>query len=139
MNRNGAASIMLVFSVLALTIFAVVSFVPALREEALMERELARVTAFYEADARAEEILSLILSGANVPGEIDGVYIDFYWDWDLLAEIISFAYPINDTLDLFVAIAIDIDYNYQILEWRVRHIDDWDADTGMNIWEGFGW
>lgn len=150
MNRNGAASIVLIFAVLCLSIFAVVSFVPALREDALITREVGRVTAFYAADARAEYILAEILTAIYethyTPGSVEGVQVYSDWDWETFAEWVWFAYPINDTLDLYVRVAINADMTYTILAWRVMHTGEWEVDERLNVWPGpdengglFGW
>ena len=148
MNRNGAASIVLVFAVLCLSIFAVVSFVPALREDALITREVERVAAFYAADAGAERILAQLLAADTTPEYIDGVRIYSEMDWDTFYYNVWFAYPMNDTLELYVHLAMDwIADSYTLREWRVVHIGAWDTDSTLNVWQGtadddpviFGW
>jgi hypothetical protein len=147
MNRNGAASIVLVFAVLCLTIFAVVSFVPALREEALIERETAHVTAFYTADTQAEIILAEILAQINdsgiTPDEVGGTPVYSEFDMGVLYERVWFAYPINDIFELYVSVMIDIDLDYTVLAWQVVQTGAWQADEGMVVWTPdeftFGW
>jgi len=136
MNRNGAASIVLVFAVLCLSIFAVVSFVPALREDALITREVERVVAFYAADMRAEQILVQLLNADEIPEYIDGIRIYSDIDWDTFDIWVWFVYPINDTLEIFVHLAWDGMHDYTLLAWRVVHIGAWEVDGTLNVWLG---
>ena len=64
----------MVFSVLCLTIFAVLSFVTTNYERKLSEKTAAAVLNFYEADSHAEEILAemqKMLNANTEPGLID--------------------------------------------------------------------
>ncbi|MCL2365022.1 MAG: hypothetical protein FWC71_10220 [Defluviitaleaceae bacterium] len=137
MNRNGAASIVLVFAVLCLSIFAVVSFVPALREDALITREVERVAAFYTADMRAEQILAQLLVADELPEYIDGIRIYTDIDWDTFDVWVWFAYPMNDTLELIVHFALDGMNDYTLLAWRVVHVGTWEIDGSLDVWQGF--
>jgi len=137
MNRNGAASIVLVFAVLCLSIFAVVSFMPALREDALITREVERVVAFFAADAGAERIVAQLLTADYTPEYINDVRIYSEVDWDTFYYMVWFAYPINETLELYVHLAMDwILGDYQLLAWRVVHIGAWEIDGSLNVLQG---
>jgi len=137
MNRGGvgSASIVLIFAVLCLTIFTVVSLLSALTEESLIDAEVHLVEAFYEADTLAELILAEVLSAEIVPEAVRGVEIYADWDWDLMAEVISFTAPVSDTKELYVIVAIGFDY-YEILSWRMYNIGEWEADDRLNVWTG---
>ena len=140
MNRGGigSASVVLVFAVLCLTIFAVISLVPALREAQLVEGEVALVVNFYRADAAAEEILAFILAADATPDYVMGIEIHSYWDWERFAEVIYFVYPLDDTRGLFVSAAIDADMTYRILAWYMLSFAGWEADLRLNVWRGTG-
>jgi len=137
MNRGGigSASIVLVFAVLCLTIFTVVSLLSALTEESLIEAEVQMVQAFYAADTMAERILAEMLASDIVPGEIMGIEINAEWDWDLLAEIVSFASPVSEEKELYVVVAIGLD-SYEILSWKMYDAGEWEADDRLNVWQG---
>ncbi|MCL2386599.1 MAG: hypothetical protein FWC89_03515 [Defluviitaleaceae bacterium] len=137
MSRGGigSASIVLIFAVLCLAIFAVISLVPALNEQTLIETEVRLVQSFHAADALAEQILAEILELNEVPEEVRGIEISAYWDWDLLAEVISFICPISDTKGLLVTISRDFD-SYEILTWRMINMAEWEADDRLNVWQG---
>ena len=138
MNNGGigSASIVLVFAVLCLAIFSVISLVPAMTEQTLIDREARLVGAFYSADTLAEKILAEILEADEIPETIRGVDIIAYWDWDLLAERVYFATPVSDTRELYVSVLIGDGY-YEILTWSMVDIGDWEADESLNVWQGF--
>ena len=131
----GSASIVLVFSVLCLTIFSVLSYVTALTETNLIETQVQTVHAYYAADALAEQTLAAVLAAHEVPEQIDGIYISAYWDWNALAEIVSFAVPISETFDLFVQVAITVD-DHEIMQWSVYKAGEWEADDRLDVWQG---
>ncbi|MCL2840038.1 MAG: hypothetical protein FWE05_04615 [Defluviitaleaceae bacterium] len=137
MSRGGigSASIVLVFAVLGLTIFATISYISALTDQVLIDSEVESVVAFYTADAQAELIVAEILSAEITPEYVNGIEITSYWDWDLIAELVSFAYPVTETRLLYVVIAIGLD-SYEIITWRMYNTWEWEADTRLNVWQG---
>jgi len=139
MSRGGigSASMVLVFAVVCLTIFTVISFVSALTEQSLIEAEVRLVKAYYAADTLAEQILAEILASDEPPENILGIEIAAYWDWDTFAEIVSFIAPISDNKELYVNVSISED-SYEILTWRMYEIGEWQADQTLNVWQGFG-
>ena len=138
MSRGGigSASIVLVFAVLCLTIFTVISLSSALTEQSLIDLEVRTVQAFYQADVLAEKILAEILQAPATPDNILGVDIYADWDWDYFAERVFFAVPISDTTDLYVEVLIEEDA-YTILTWRMQQFGDWEVDDILNLWTGF--
>ena len=128
MNRGGvgSASIVLIFAVLCLAIFTMISYMSALADEILIEREVALVKSFYAADVLAEQVLhEIIISEGEIPYDVLGVEITAFWDFDLWAEKVSFAIPISETQELYVVAVIGED-SYEILTWRMQLEGDWD-------------
>jgi hypothetical protein len=131
----GSASIVLVFAVLCLTVFSLITYVVAGNHEALVHAEARLVKAFYEADALAERILAEILKADYTPETIHGIDIDSEWLWDLDAEYVRFFSPITDTKSLYVRLAVSFD-SYEILSWRMWDEDEWTIDEGWDVWLG---
>ena len=139
MNRGGvgSASIVLIFAVLCLAIFTMISYMSALADEVLIEREVTLVRAFYEADVLAEKILHEILTAdGEVPYSALGVEITSFWDFDLWAEKVSFAVPISEKQELYV-VAVISESSYEILTWRIQLEGDWDPFVIFPIFSGF--
>jgi len=141
MNKSGigigSASIVLVFAVLCLTIFALISYTAAANDMALTEVEVRLVKGYYEADTLAEFILAELLAADTIsaPGYIRGVKIATRWDWDLTAEIAEFSCVISDEKELHVKVAFYGD-SYDILSWRMRNTGVWETDDSLPVWPG---
>ena len=139
MNKSGmgvgSASIMLIFAVLCLTIFSLISLSVAGNDKALVDIESRLVAEYYDADALAESILAEILAADVIPSTVQGVNIETDWDWDLGAETASFYCPMSKEKQLYVKVAITED-SYDILSWRMWDIGDWVINENINVWLG---
>ena len=132
----GSASIVLVFAVLCLTVFTLITFVVAGNDKALVDAEAQLVKGYYEADALAELILSEVLESETIPAAIRGIDINSGRDLDIGADVIYFFCPISDKKELYVRLAIRED-TFDILSWRMRDIGEWTIDESLNVWQGF--
>jgi len=131
----GSASIVLVFAVLCLTVFSLITFIVAGNDKALVDTEAEFVVGYYKADALAERVVADILEADGIPGEVRGIGIKTYWDYEADADIAYFLYPISDQRSLFVSLAIRAD-SYDILGWRMRDTGDWTFDDSLEVWQG---
>ena len=138
MNRSGmgvgSASIILVFAVLCLTIFALISFTAANVDKAMLDISLKTVHEYYEADTLAECILAEILESSATPKSLRGV--------DIISEIrggvehVRFECTVSDTKNLYVEVAIYDGGAYDVLSWKVYNIGEWEADESLPVWLG---
>jgi len=135
-NGIGGASIALIFVVLCMVIFTTISFVFALSQDAMIKNEVESVVAYYEADTLAEAVLANILASPATPGNVMDVEISSRFDIGLGAEVVYFTIPITDMSELYVAVAID-GVDYTVLSWRIYPTGYWEADEGINIFQGF--
>jgi hypothetical protein len=131
----GSASIVLIFAVLCLTIFSLITFMVAGNDKALADVRVELVTGYYEADALAELILAELMSAETVPASIQGIDINIGWDDTLDTETLFYFCPISDIKALYVSLVIR-DNSFDILSWRLYSIDEWEFDTSINIWTG---
>jgi len=132
----GSASIVLVFSVLCLSIFSLITFVVSINSKALADIEARLVEGYYEADLLAERILAEIIDAEYIPENIFGVEINYYWDWERDADIVQYVCPLTGSEKwLYVKLAFYID-SYEILSWRMWDTGDWVIDEGLNVWLG---
>ena len=141
MNKGGigvgSASIVLVFAVLCLTVFSLITYVVAANDKALVLAEARMVAGYYEADALAERIVAEILDSDHIPPTIQGISIETHWDMHLDAEVVEFACPASDKKALYVRLAIRYD-SFDVLSWRTYDTDEWSFDDRMNVWSGSG-
>ena len=130
----GSASIVLIFAVLCLTVFSLITFVVAANDKALVDTEAELVISYYKADAQAERILAVILTSDVIPEAVEGVEIETQWGYD--AELAQYLCPISDKKALLVRLMLYED-SYDILCWRMYDTAEWAFDDSLNVWTGF--
>lgn len=148
----GYISIMLIFTVICLTIFAVLSFQAAYSNNRLSERGVEFTRQYYAADMQAKKILSqLDLKAAEITGGFD-----FTGEFVAAAQEISggsaqktvqngvecvrveFTAPVNDRVSLSVSVLFRSAWSekrYEILGWKTTTTDISD-DSRPNVWNG---
>jgi len=131
----GSASIVLVFAVLCMTVFSLITLVVASNDDALVHAEVSLVVGYYEADSLAELILADLVAVDTYPESLRGVNINTRWVEELDMETIYFYCHISDNKALYVHLAFFED-TYSILSWRMINIDDWEYSPGLNVWVG---
>jgi len=136
MNKGigvGSASIVLVFAVLCLTIFTLITLTSAENDMAMASAEARLVKGYYEADTLAQLILADILRADAIPASVRGVEILSRRQEN--ARIVTFSCPISDRKELYVSIAIDGD-SYNIRDWHMRDTVRWEMDANLSVWAG---
>lgn len=119
----GGSSLLVVFSVLCVAIFALMSLSSATGDTRLNDRSLQAIQGYYEADSAAEEILASLRQG-DVPDGVrlvDGVY--------------CYECPISETQQLLVEITVD-GTDFEILRWQAGPSVDWVPDDHIKVWDG---
>ena len=144
---TGTSSILMIFVVLCLTVFGVLSFSTASADQRLTDKALDGVTAYYAADALAEEALAQIDAClAEAFAEPEGNRLDAaarflqekgietaIEDGRLLGEIFI---PIEDTRVYRLAFLAGEDGNWSVTARQVKNTDGiWDEEH-LNVWDG---
>ncbi len=140
MKRNavglGGASLVLIFSILCLAIFAVLALSSANREKTLTDRLKASTEAYYAADSRAVEIevkLREALARGETPSEIDGVTVTAQDD------TYTYACPIDERRTLAVVLKAarnQLPVTLQTLQWCEISTADWTPQEELDVWKG---
>ena len=119
----GGTSLMVIFAVLCLTVFALMSLSTAKAGDQLSESMESAVQAYYEADTAAEETLAALRRGDTVEEieEDNGVY--------------TYCCSINERANLHVSVQITGN-DYTILQWQ-SVVDDSMITETQDIWDGF--
>lgn len=137
----GSASIVLIFAVLCLTVFTLITYIVAGNHKALVDAEAELVTGYYEADSQAARILDLLLdtgtahAATAAAGTYEGTEVKTVFNDDLGAETLYYHCPVNDRKALYVNVLIEAGA-YEILSWQMVDLNDWEADGAINIWDG---
>lgn len=119
----GAASLLTIFAVLCLVVFALLSVATVQADTRLGDRSEAAVVGYYQADAQAEQMLAQLRTG-KIPDGVslqDGVY--------------CYSCPISNTQVLAVQVKIEDD-DYEILRWQAVSTTQWQPDEELPVWNG---
>ena len=120
----GGSSLLVIFAVLCLTVFAVLSLAQGQADRRLAQSSWSAVTGYYQADCQAQEILSQLRAGERP----DGVTEEG-------ENVFSYACPISDAQTLEVRVRLTGE-NYEILSWQAVFTADWQADEDLDLWDG---
>ncbi len=124
----GGSSLLVIFAVLCLTIFALLSLSTVLADSRLGDASAEAVSAYYEADCRAEEILARIRAGEVPEGTI--------WTLTDAGNVCSYGCPISDTQTLAVEVRVDGPDDYEILRWQAVSTAEWTPNDHLEVWDG---
>ena len=119
----GGSSLLVIFAVLCLTIFSLLSLSTVQADRRLAKVSQTAVQNFYAADTEAELTLAKLRQGI-VP---DGVISD--------GNTYSYQCGISDVQTLSVQVYVDENY-YEILSWKVVSTAEWEEDDSLNLWDG---
>lgn len=119
----GGSSLLVIFAVLCLVVFALLSVSTVQADERLGQACVDAVSAYYRADCRAEEILAQLRSGSVPEGvEQDGA---------------SYRYQclVTQTQVLQVTVVLTDD-SYEILQWQTVSVAQWNDTDAPAVWDG---
>lgn len=117
----GVSALLVIFATLCLVVFALLSVATARSQVKLGQNHRDAVSAYYQADARAQQILARLRAG-EMPGEVteqDGK--------------LAYTCEISEGQALTVEIEKE---TYQVLCWQVVTTADWEADDRIPLWTG---
>lgn len=130
----GAASLLTVFAVLCLTVFALLTLSDVRSDARLAETSLESVRAYYAADAKAQEILARLRAGEDVDSVEEVRFTDTTpdgaWRHD---TVYRYAVPISDTLELQVQVTVE-GQDYQVLRWQSVSTTPWQEESNLHLW-----
>ena len=118
----GGISLLVVFAVLCLTVFALLGLATVQADLRLADASAQSVKAYYEADCRAQELLARLKNG-EFP---EDVYLD--------GEHYVFDVPISEGQKL----SVELDRDFTVLRWQAVSAWEWESDETLDIWDGDG-
>ena len=129
----GGSSLLVVFAVLALTVFALLSLSTVRADVRLGDATEKMVSGYYAADVKAQEILAKLRTGAPLPEDVEfETTISDYPDHS--ETIFSYSIPISDTQELQVEVLVEPDGSYQVRRWQAAAVGDWTFDDSLDLW-----
>lgn len=129
MPVTGISSLLVIFAVLCLVVFAVLSISTVKADERLADRSADSVVKYYEAEGNAEIILALLRQGELPEGVTkNGITEDGY-------DIYGYECRISDTQKIEVETAVK-GSEYRIIKWQSVYDAEWKADESIKVWDG---
>lgn len=119
----GACSLLVIFAVLCLTVFALLGLSTVQADARLAAASQKAVTAYYAADCQAEELFAALRSG-QMP---EGVTQE--------GDTYSYTCPITQEQALEVQLRY-ADGVWTVLRWQEVYQGQWQADNSLNVWDG---
>ncbi|MBR2383030.1 MAG: hypothetical protein IKA89_04720 [Anaerotignum sp.] len=118
----GGSSLLVIFAVLCMTVFALLSLSTVLADGRLNQASVEAVSAYYMADTQAEEIFAKLRQG-ELPEEVtetNGIY--------------TYSCPISENQALQVELQKTAE-GWKVLRWQAVVTAEWEEDT-LNLWDG---
>lgn len=128
----GSSSLILIFIVLCLVTFSVLSLGNAKREDALSKRSASSVQEYYRADAEGEAFLQMA-DQALMNGDKAGLapYLQ--------SATGTYCTDVSMTAGQALRVELALDWekqSYQVLSWKVYHQEDYEIDQSVPVWSG---
>ena len=123
----GGSSLLVIFAVLCLTVFALLGLSTVQAGGRLSEASAEAVSAYYAADCRAEAILARLRAGELPEGVEETVTPE--------GRTCAYTCPISDTQTLAVEVRLE-GTDYTVLRWQAVSTADWAADETLDLWDG---
>ncbi|MDD3362361.1 MAG: hypothetical protein PHW34_11880 [Hespellia sp.] len=136
----GTSFLLVIFVVLCLVVFAALSLSSALRDQSYVEMEADRTIAYYEANAKAQEMLRDAVTDFRDSGKA--------------SDEISYSVPIDDSQSLEVTVLLGVPddpgepegqtlrtsvpggQTLRIIKWKKVNSGEWTADTTLPVLKG---
>ncbi len=123
----GGSSLLVVFAVLSLTVFALLSLATVRADKRLGDASAQAIRDYYAADCAAQEILARLRNGEE-PEEVTF--------WGIGMRHAGYACPISDTQELQVEVLLKDTADYVILRWQAAPIGTAEYDDSLHLWDG---
>lgn len=126
----GGSSLLVIFAILCLTIFALLSLSTVQADDRLAEAAAGSIEGYYEADTNAETILARLRQG-DVPNVVKLTETET----GVTAE---YACRISDTQTLYVTVSFNgmLGDDYDIVRWQAVSVATWQPNDGITVWDG---
>lgn len=121
MNLVGGSSLMVIFIVLCLIVFALLGLSTVQADKRLQDNSIEAVEKYYTADSQAEQILARLRSGEIPEGVTsqDGIY--------------SYQCPMSQTQTLQVRVRAS---DWKVLTWKLVSTVEWKPEDSLTVWDG---
>ncbi len=124
---SGAVSLVMIFCVLCLAVFAALTLSTAVGEQSLTTITAERTQAYYEADAQAVEIVTALAAGQSVDTDVT-------WTTEEDGDTAEFSLPCGGEQMLEVKVRFS-GGSWEVLTWRSVYAGEWIPDDSLTLIE----
>ena len=118
----GGSSLLVIFTVLCLVVFALLSLNTALAEKRLSEAYAQKVKGWYAADLLAQETFAKLRSGETVP------------EAEHSSDTCHYSVPVSLHQSLYVTVR-ESSGGWEVISWRTV-ANPQDGNTTLPVWQG---
>lgn len=119
----GGSSLMVIFAVLCLTVFAILALSTVLADSRLSNAYADNVTAYYAADGEAEKIIANLRTGVDVHGV------------EKNNNIYTLHIPISDSQTLVIVVRVEGE-EWELISRTTIYSADWQSENSLLVWDG---
>lgn len=140
----GSSSVIMVFTLLCLTVFATMTLLSASSELKLARSYSTAVEQFYAADTAGAAYVAALRDKADsiasgVPGADDYAAAAHALGADAVVDndiaYIEYDIPESDSQTLHISLEASAE-RFAVTAWQLIYTGEWNADTGLNLWPG---
>ena len=118
----GGSSLLVIFAVLCLTVFALLSLSTVQAEKRMADAAAEAVTDYYAADLQAQEVFARLRAGERVDGVMQ------------TGQTYTYAVPVSGHQTLLVVLK-EKDGCWEVISWRSEAYPE-DGNTHLPVWQG---
>ena len=118
---TGASSLLVIFSVLCLTVFALLSLSTASANHSISQRNSKALAEYYQAEEEANRVLADLREGKAAEGVVKK------------GGEAEYSVRISDTKKLMVKVSLD---DYSVLRWQEVSEPYWEPDEHIPVYTG---
>lgn len=137
----GSVSLMMIFTILCLTIFAILTLISANAEYNLSEKYAASVSEYYENDYNAVEYINTVQGYASSYSSIDDIMSKVQSEADnafISGDIlyIEKSFAVTDSFEIAVILEVTIG-KVDVISYKYNSTSDiGEGETNLNLWSG---
>lgn len=135
---SGAVSLVMIFCVLCLAVFSVLTLATADRESKLSAMTARNAADYYEADRLAVSVVAALRDRSALPADVEIAHHIYAFYPDGSVEDAEFSIPIGDNqaLDVAVRLRDQAGKTCDILRWQTVYTGSWEPVDTLPVWDG---
>lgn len=128
----GLLTLLVIFSVLCLTILAVLSYSTAKYEKALSRKNADATTAYYEADGWCTDAANDLYAVWQAGGDLAAAAEKY--GGSCRDGVVTFSRAVDDAR--LLTVEIDTRGAFTVTAWSTAPRGEWKADDSLHVWDG---